>query len=159
MSARSTETVDRVEFGCKLTKGRRNGLIECGRAGDWTDATLDDLADHIEKRGGIPIQGKRAQIVNLATRAVRRMSIKGNSKVTDPSKLKKVLSKFDNLLELDISKTGVTSFTKDTIANNNMLGNVNLEGTSITSVDMDLFMQLGTNLARGNKFVMFSHNN
>jgi len=156
-SAPSTETVDRVEFGCKLTKGRRNGLIECGRAGDWTDATLDDLAEHIKNRGGIPIQGKRAQIVNLATKAVRRMSIQGNSKVTNPDKLKNVISKFGNLLELDVSKTGLTSFTKDTISENNLLGNVNLEGTEINSVDMDLFMALGTNLARGNKFVMFAH--
>ncbi len=68
-------------FFFSQTKGRRNGLIECGRAGDWTDATLDDLAEHIKNRGGIPIQGKRAQIVNLATKAVRRMSIQGNSKV------------------------------------------------------------------------------
>merc|ERR1712037_555486 len=51
-SAPSTETVERVEFGCKLTKGRRNGLIECGRAGDWTDSTLDDLDEHIKNRGG-----------------------------------------------------------------------------------------------------------
>jgi len=156
-SAPSTETVERVEFGCKLTKGRRNGLIECGRAGDWTDATLEELDDHIKRRGGIPIQGKRAQIVNLATKAVRRISIQGNTKVTDPNKLKNVISNFENLLELDISKTGITSFTKDTISGNNVLGNVNMEGTAIESIDMDLFMALGTNLARGNKFVMFAH--
>ncbi|CAG5096998.1 Oidioi.mRNA.OKI2018_I69.XSR.g14884.t1.cds [Oikopleura dioica] len=154
-SAPQTQTADRVEFGCKLVNGRRHGLIECGRAGDWTDATLDDLVEHVKRRGGIPIQGKRQQMVNLALKAVRRISIAGNSQVTSSDKLKGVISQFNNLLELDISGTGISSFTTETISNNNVLGNVNLEGTNVNNIDMDLFMKLRENLARGNKFIFF----
>ena len=45
-----TSIVNHNTIGCKLVNGRRNGIVHCGRAGNWGDEDMANLAAHIAKK-------------------------------------------------------------------------------------------------------------
>lgn len=148
--------VEHTTIGCKLVNGRRNGIVQCGRAGNWDDVSMAALADHLETKNGMPIVGKKQTIVALGLKKVRRLDISGNANIKNVAMLKKVISHFPNLLELNISNTGVFGVSKETIDQNPLLGNIGMTGTQAACMDLDLYLQLSKNLAAGNKFIFFS---
>ena len=46
-------TPEHTTIGCKLMGGRRNGIVQCGRAGNWDNMDLTALAAHIAKKNGV----------------------------------------------------------------------------------------------------------
>ena len=45
--------------------------------------------------------------------------------------------------------------TKESISENKLLGHISMAGTSGACLDLELFLQLNANLAKGNKFIFF----
>merc|ERR1712224_84057 len=63
-----TSVVDHSTIGCRLVNGRKNGIVQCGQAGNWGNAHLQILADKITTRKSIPVVGRRATMVQMPTK-------------------------------------------------------------------------------------------
>merc|ERR1712176_553549 len=107
-------------------------------------------------KGGLPVLGKKSTMMNLPLKKARRLDISGNADIRNVAVLKQVLKAIPNLLELNISNTGIFGLSIDTIENNKMLGHISMQGTAAACLDLELFLKLSENLARGNKHVFFA---
>jgi len=149
-----TSTVAHSLIACRRVGKTRDSIIECG-AGQWTNAHLRTLHQIMKDTGFIPIRGKRATIMRIAKHKVKRISFAGSQDISSTENLKDVLGELGHeVLELDISDTGLTEFTTDIISGNPKLGNIDMAGTAI-SISMDLFVELTERLKKHNKFIHF----
>lgn len=151
-----TSSVDRTTIACRLVNGRRNGLVQCGTNNQWTNGHLVVLLERIKSTNAVPIRGKRQTIARLDRNSVRRLSFTNNPNINSTEAFSDLVTKsnFPNLLELDVSFTGIEELPDSLPVDNDSLGVVDIEGTSINP-SHDFAVSLGRNLKRTNRLVFF----
>ena len=104
----------------------------------------------------MPIRGKRQTIARLDRNSVRRLSFTNNPNINSTEAFSDLVTKsnFPNLLELDVSFTGIEELPDSLPVDNDSLGVVDIEGTSINP-SHDFAVSLGRNLKRTNRLVFF----
>ena len=87
---------------------------------------------------------------------MKRLSFSNNPNINDTIAFAELVTKsnFPELLELDISFTGITELPDDLVKDNDKLGVVDLEGTSVDP-SHDFTVNLFRNLKGWNRMVFF----